>query len=84
MRSLLAETLHVQRRAALRATRSDGDAGPGRKAARMKAPNLEQVIEQLIAECVCDSCRRYRKWFAARAAQYAVRIEESLRGGARR
>lgn len=39
---------------------------------------LDRVLEQLIAECSCDSCERYRKWFFAQAASYAKRIEEAL------
>lgn len=39
---------------------------------------LDEVLDDLFARCMCDACERYRKSFAARAAVWAVKIEESL------
>ena len=43
------------------------------------AEDLDEAIERLIATCPCDACDRYRKSLAARAAHWAVRIEQLLK-----
>lgn len=45
----------------------------------VRVSDLDKVFDRLIATCPCDSCERYRKWFIARAAYWAVKIEQSLR-----
>lgn len=44
---------------------------------------IDRVLDKLVAECPCDSCERYRKWFFARAASHAEKIEASLNRGGR-
>lgn len=39
----------------------------------------DEVIEALLRTCPCASCDRYRKAFARRAAQWAVKLEEAFR-----
>lgn len=41
--------------------------------------DLDVVLDALLAKCACGACARYRRWFVARAAVWAVRIEQSLR-----
>jgi hypothetical protein len=45
----------------------------------MRSQDLDATLDDLIASCSCDACERYRRWFVARAAYWAVHLEQSLK-----
>lgn len=40
---------------------------------------VDEVVDELIATCDCDACRRYRYWFVSRVVAYAALVRAYAR-----